>query len=119
LIASGTFFYSQYKDNPTALSYYTKARQISPDNPLVYETLGVFYMGFEGKCQDTVTNLTKALSIDPYQKLPYYLLYNTYLSCFNRPDLAKKVSAEFSSVFQADFKKFLKDSMTATDMPLE
>ena len=110
LLAAGTFAYAHYQDIPTAISFYERAKKISPNNASVYTALGVLYTGVSGKCGDTIANLSTALAIDQYQELPYFLLYNSYIKCFKDSVHANAVSQEFMIVFQKNFQKELKKS---------
>lgn len=112
-IATGTFFYSHYQDHQTALAFYQKARLLAPDNVKAYETLGAFYLGENGKCRDVVSNFSQAISLDPFEKLPYFLLYHAYTSCAKSQTLAHSVKLEFERVFQKDFAAELRTSLTS------
>lgn len=112
-IATGTFFYSHYQDHQTALAFYQKARLLAPENVKAYETLGAFYLGESSKCTDVVANFSQAITLDPFEKLPYFLLYHAYTSCAKSQTLAHSVKLEFERVFQKDFASELRTSLTS------
>ncbi len=113
-LTTGTFIYTKYADSEDAMSYYQKALALDPGNAKAYETLGAYYVGVSGKCSEVVGNLSKSLYLNPFEKLPYFLLYATYKDCYHRMDIAKKIALQFNTVFQQDFTKEMKNQVSAT-----
>lgn len=107
-VATGTFIYTHYADSTNAVKYYKKAIEIDSGNAKAYETLGAYYMGVGGKCPEIAENLTAAIQLNPFEKLPYFLLYATYKDCFHDEASAKKIATQFGVVFQQDFAKEIK-----------
>lgn len=107
-LAVGTYLYSQYQDGDNALKFYKKALEFDPTNAKAYLSLGVFYTGQDGHCKDVVSNLSTAISLNPFDKLPYFLLYNAYAKCSSDKSYAADVKTEFNRVFGQDFFTELK-----------
>ncbi|HEX7042816.1 MAG TPA: DUF2723 domain-containing protein [Patescibacteria group bacterium] len=107
-LALGTFLYTNYSDTTNSEKYYKMAVKIDPENYKAYETLGTYYISIKGKCPEVAANLTAAISLNPFEKLPYFLLYSTYKDCFNKKDAAEQIAKEYTAVFQEDFSKALK-----------
>lgn len=112
LIATGTFFYSHYHDNNNALFYYQRARMTSPSNSQVYEVLGIYYLGEKNNCQNVITNESNAITFDPFQELPYFVLYNAYKTCAHNATASAQVVRTFSTIFQKDLQKEAKKNLT-------
>ena len=119
LIAAGTFIYSQYHDVNTAFLYFKKARDVAPANAKAYDALGVLYTTIPNKCQETVDNLSKAISLDMYQEVPYFLLYNAYTHCYHSVPLMKEIMQSFTNTFHKNFMKEYKSSSTQIADPLQ
>lgn len=107
-LVAGNFIYTHYADTEHAEMYYKKAVTIAPDNAKAYEVLGAYYLGIGGKCPEVAANLTTAIGLNPFEKLPYLLLYSTYKDCFHQQDSAKTVASQFSAVFHQDLVAELK-----------
>lgn len=114
LVATGSFFFSHYKDTNTALAYYKKALEVAPDNAKAYETLGIFYLAQKNNCQLVVANLSTAIDLNPFEKLPYFLLYNAYKTCQKNQTAADNIKTQFNHVFEVDFMKELKKNAANT-----
>ena len=104
LIRAASFFVTAYDDNHMAKIYYEKALAIDPNYEKTYEFLGAYYLTVGQQCGEAAKNFSKAISLNPLDVTPYFLLYTTYKDCLRNDKEAKKVASSFQVVFHEDFQ---------------
>lgn len=115
LLAAGNFVLSEYEDQKEALSFYLEAQKTDPNFAKTYKILGIYYLTLKKSCVDARLSLTKAIELDRFDKLSYFLLYSTYKDCFKDKSLAGNVAHDYKRVFQIDFLEDLRKSLKKED----
>ena len=111
LLTTGNYLIATYQDYDTALLYYLKAKMLDPNNPKVSAILGVYYLTHVNDCVVASQDFEQSISLDPSQKIPYFLLYTTYKTCLNNLKQANSVVKRFDSLFGKDFFVELKQTI--------
>jgi tetratricopeptide (TPR) repeat protein len=110
LVTNGYFFYSQYHDKKEALNYFKKAQEIDKTNPKVYKVLGVYYTSISKNCDLAKDALENAISLDPFDNISYFTLYETAKICGNNREWEKQVISQYQNTFHSDFLKDIKSN---------
>lgn len=101
----GNYLFYTYKDPVLALEYYQKGIKLAPDYGKAYAVLAAYYFSNNNDCGKARDNYEKAISLDQYDRLSYFLLYTIYRDCLKDKNAAKIVVARFNTLFEADFFK--------------
>ena len=110
LLSTGNFVLDQYHDKEGALLFFEKAKAASPNYYKTYEVLGVYFSD-QKDCSRTEENLSKAISIYPFDKIPYYILYASYKTCSKNVNKANEVILDYEKIYGTDFFKGLKEEL--------
>ncbi len=111
LLAAGNFVISEYNDQQEALSFYLNAQKTDPHFAKTYKILGIYYLTLQKSCSEARLSLTKAIELDRFDKLSYFLLYSTYKDCLKDEVPADKIAADYKKVFLIDFFEDLAKSL--------
>ena len=88
-----------------ALNYLTRAKEISPEDPLIYLALGDLYLQ-KNDGKNALSSYNKALSLNPKSPLPKIKIGNIYIRASNltaaRPylDEARQIDSTFAPVYR-------------------
>lgn len=88
-----------------AINYLERAKEIDPNNPLIYTTLGNVYM-HKNDGKNALSNYNRALSLDPKSPLPKISIGSIYVRATNlnaaRPyfDEARDIDSTYAPVYR-------------------
>ncbi|MCD6407661.1 tetratricopeptide repeat protein [bacterium] len=87
-----------------ALEIFNEARNMSPDNPLIYYYLGEVYFR-QGKTTDALTNYRKAIEMEPKNPDYHYAIALVYLAQNNEKEALKELDKTIKLSPQSIFAK--------------
>jgi hypothetical protein len=98
---TGTYLFSEYKDNVDALGYYQKSLRVYVNNSSAFQAIGSYYLG-QKNCALAKLNLDRAIEINPYEPLAYFFIYYNDTECFNNQAMVDNLLKEYNNKFKSN-----------------
>ena len=108
LIRVGDFLISRFDDPAASEPYYRRAQWIDPMNPGGYAGLGLSLFRAYGECEESITQMKKAISTYKVWKRYYLQLYILYDRC-KKPSPEKK---QLENLYRRNFNEDLREKVT-------
>lgn len=105
LINIGVFFYEQYKDFDSALTYIDSALNTDPAYSKSYAMRALLYLN-QKKCEKAEKDIQKAISLFPTEQAYYVIYYRVESNCFKNVAKQREIELLYNNYFKIDIKRY-------------